>query len=853
MKKWILKCKSHPNGNFFTEKYGIQDEIAQIMLNRNVANENLEMYLSPKLEFLRNPYLLKDMEKAVDRINHAIDNKEKIFIYGDYDVDGVSSTSILMIFFDNIGYENINYYIPNRLEEGYGLNIDAIDYINEEGANLIITVDCGITSINEVDYAKKLGIDVIITDHHECQEYLPNAIAVVDPKRHDCDYPFKGICGCGVALKLIHALSGASFFDDINKYLEITSLATICDIMPVLDENRIIVKNGLDIIGNGSNIGMKSLIDVCGLTNARIKSSHIGFSLGPRINASGRLGFSNLGVELFTSTSTEHADKIAQLMNANNEERQLIESNIYKEAELLMEELDIYNDKVIVLASKGWHHGIIGIVASKLTEKYYKPCVLLCIEDNVAVGSARSIKGFDIFSALMECKEYMLKFGGHEQAAGLTVSVENIDELRKRLNDIADYSLDECDLIEEIKIEYEIDETKINLDLVDNLHALEPFGIKNPTPYFLLRDCLVKNIYLLGQSKNHLKINISKEYDFECIGFGLSYLKEKFDVGDKIDIVFQIDKNTFNGNTNIQLLIKDIRLSKTTNIHKHTSILEPYAKNIIDYCDKVIEKYNENIFKNDTTDKMHSLNMENNIEKNIKYTNLFDEKNNLNYSNIDKNNISLKEITKKIVNRCIDRVENIIELLEDKDLIVFNTLNGYYRALSDVNISDCEKLDFIFLSNIDKTEIKRYNKIIMYDYPNDYSEIEHIYSNKNCDSKVILNFNESDFVHLLRTYNDRIFDREKFVKVYKYFSSIDSGVLVLSEVIDEIEISVSNMLFILKVLENEKLIKFDIDLSDNEIAFSMLPKPEKKLNLQENIIVKMLEFNLQNFKKTYEI
>ncbi|MST61835.1 single-stranded-DNA-specific exonuclease RecJ [Peptostreptococcus anaerobius] len=816
MKKWTLKCKSKPSGNKFTIEKGISDEIAQIMINRSVADDDLDMFLNPSLDFLRNPFLLKDMDKAVERIYSAFSRNEKIFVYGDYDVDGVSSTSIMMIFFDNIGYKNVDYYIPNRLEEGYGLNTDAIDYLKENNADLIITVDCGITSVNEVEYAREKGIDVIITDHHECQEKLPNAVAVIDHKRPDCDYPFKGLCGCGIAFKLIHALSGDDFYKDIYKYLEIVSLATICDMMPVLDENRIIVKNGFEIIGKGENLGMKALIEVCGLVDTKINSSHLGFALGPRINASGRLGFSNLGVKLFTTKDTEEAKQIAEIMDINNSKRQEIESDIFFKAEELIEKNSSKDDKVLVLASEGWHHGIIGIVASKITEKYYKPCVLLCIEDGMAVGSARSIKGFDLFSALFQCKEFMVKFGGHEQAAGMTVREEDIENLRVKLNHVADYSLSNEDLIEEIKIEYEISEDSLNLEFVDSLHDLEPFGINNPTPYFLIRDCIVKSRYLIGKDKNHLKIGIEKGKSFECVGFGMAHLSELFEVGDSIDLVFKADKNTFNGNTKVQLLIKDIRLNKTKSVYKHTNFFGEYANNVLSYCERVINDNNSDCA-------------------------------NSHYPDLERHS----SIVDSIVNRKNKRVENIAELFDGKNLFIINTLNGMFRLFSDINILNNEKIEFIFISNIDKRDIKGYNKIIMYDYPNNLDEVYYLLKEKDENTDIIMNVNESDFVHLMRKFSNMKFDRNKFVKIYKYLNNLSIGEINIGELVENTGVPVISVLLIINILKTEDLIDFNIDLENGTINFKILPKPEKKVNLEENVIVKKISSDLDGFIKMY--
>lgn len=388
-KKWTLKHFGKIKENKVGTQVGISPEISQILKNRDIITEkDAEIFMNPSLDYLRDPFLMKDMQKGVDRIKKAIEKKERIFIYGDYDVDGVSSTSILVLYFKSIGYD-VKYYIPNRLKEGYGISIEALEKINEIGCDLLISVDCGITSAKEVEFAKTLGMDVIITDHHECQDEIPDAIAVINPKQEDCTYPYDFLCGCGVAFKLIQALTPPEVFrESMYDYLEIVTLATICDIVPLKDENRIIVKNGLKMMKDGRNIGLKELIKVCGIDTHQLKSSHIGYSVGPRINASGRLGYSYLGVELFTADSPEQAKEIAMDLEEKNSERQLIESKMYSEAEAIIASNQSYeDDKVLVVANEGWQHGIIGIVASKLTEKYYKPTILLTIEEGMATGS----------------------------------------------------------------------------------------------------------------------------------------------------------------------------------------------------------------------------------------------------------------------------------------------------------------------------------------------------------------------------------------------------------------------------------------------------------------------------------
>mgnify|MGYP002553469854 CR=1 FL=1 len=522
---------------------GVSEVVAKLLVNRGIYNLDIaKEFLDGNIDDFNNPKEMLGMIGAVELMKSSIITREKILIVGDYDVDGVISTYVLYTAIKKCG-GNVSFHIPDRIKEGYGISIEALEKINEIGCDLLISVDCGITSAKEVEFAKTLGMDVIITDHHECQDEIPDAIAVINPKQEDCTYPYDFLCGCGVAFKLIQALTPPEVFrESMYDYLEIVTLATICDIVPLKDENRIIVKNGLKMMKDGRNIGLKELIKVCGIDTHQLKSSHIGYSVGPRINASGRLGYSYLGVELFTADSPEQAKEIAMDLEEKNSERQLIESKMYSEAEAIIASNQSYeDDKVLVVANEGWQHGIIGIVASKLTEKYYKPTILLTIEEGMATGSARSIKGFSIFDALVECKDLMSKFGGHEQAAGLSMDARNIDELRQRVNEIADYSLTKEDMIENIKVEYELQEGQVDLDLVDQLHLLEPFGMSNPTPRFIMRDLVLANIGFVGAAKQHLKLTLQKDSVYEAIGFNMAYLADEFTRGDKVDVLFQLD------------------------------------------------------------------------------------------------------------------------------------------------------------------------------------------------------------------------------------------------------------------------------------------------------------------------
>ena len=731
-KKWTLKYKGEVKETNLSKKINISPEISQILNNRGIENEkDAEIFMNPSLEYLRDPFLMKDMKKSTERIKKAIENKERIYIYGDYDVDGVSSTSILYLYFKSIGFP-VKYYIPNRLEEGYGINEDAIKKIHDDGCDLIITVDCGITSVKEVELANELGIDVIITDHHECQSEIPDAYAIVNPKQEDCNYPFDMLCGCGVAFKMIQALTDEEEFKtSMFDYLEIVTLATICDIVPLIDENRIIVKNGLKLMKEGKNLGLRELIKVCGIETNKIGSSHIGFSIGPRINASGRLGYSYLGVQLFTTDNEDEAKEIANILEGKNIERQMIESKMYKEAEeILSSDERFKDDKVLVIAKEGWQHGIIGIVASKLTEKYYKPTILLTIEDGEATGSARSIKGFSIFDALVSCKDLMNKFGGHEQAAGLALDAKNIDELRVRINEIADYNLSKEDLIENIKVEYELKEDSATLDLVDNLHKLEPFGLSNPSPRFIMRDLLLTNIFKMGKNKQHLKIIVENKKSYECVGFNMAYLADNFQLGDKVDILFQVDENNYNNERKVQFLLKDIRLS-----HPKSAVTNNLSMKLFE---KISPENKDSLYSVNTSEEDLVIDIDG--DKNI----------------------------------------NIFDYIEEDTLVITNTLNGFYRALSDISLTDVEyeinfnyineknnKVQLIFSPNIDKIDLKRYNRVILYDYL--YNKEEYSYLNKNIlnSDNIIKYYGEEDKIYLKNIIDNIVPSREEFINIYK--------------------------------------------------------------------------------------
>ncbi|MBQ8759659.1 MAG: single-stranded-DNA-specific exonuclease RecJ, partial [Clostridia bacterium] len=519
--------------------------------------EKASEYLNGTINSLADPFLLKDMDKAVNKIKSAVGNHDKIMIYGDYDVDGITSVAALWRYLTFKGAD-VCCYIPERINEGYGLNSQAIAKFAEEGVKLIITVDSGITAHEEIEFAKSLGIDVVITDHHECREELPEAVAVVNPHREDSDYPFKELAGVGVVFRLICAYEGNRNLSNIcAKYSDIVALGTVADVMPIVGENRIIVKHGLASLVNTKNKGLCSLIEQ---TFAERKSSQrknitaasIGFGLAPRINAAGRIGDVNQALKLLITENKAEADNIATYLCAVNRERQLIENMIFEEAVNQIESNhDFDNDKVIVLVSEKWHLGVIGIVASKITERYKLPSILISIDGDVGKGSGRSIKGFNINEAISECKSLLIKYGGHELAAGLTIDKNNIDAFRRAINEYAKGSFDFSSVCNYIDADFEIDVKDVTVEHAKELQSMEPFGLQNPLPLFFIKDAKISELYPIGDGK-HIKMIIEKNgFLATALYFGMSSDRFAFSEGDTVDFMCNMDINDFRGTLSV--------------------------------------------------------------------------------------------------------------------------------------------------------------------------------------------------------------------------------------------------------------------------------------------------------------
>lgn len=546
----------------FSKKFNIPPAVAVILLNRGIKTERQVMsYLKKGLDGVHNPFLLNDMQKAVDRILKSVSAHEKITVYGDYDADGVTSTAILYKFLRSIG-ANAEYYIPDRISEGYGLNIKAINRLAKNGTKLMITVDCGITSVGEVEFAKTQGISVIITDHHTCKEELPRAEAVINPKRPDSTYPFDGLAGVGVAFKLILALAvqlGMNSKEIFTQYADLAAIGTIADVVPLIDENRIIADKGIKAITETKNAGIKALFAVAGADGKPITSTSVAFSITPRINAAGRLGSAKTAVELLTEEDCEKAYETARILDELNCKRRMMEQDILSEA---MEQIASFESEqyVYVLSHDGWHHGVIGIVASRICDRFYRPCILISSEDGKGKGSGRSIEEMNLFDALTECDDILTAFGGHSQAAGLSVRTDKISEFRNAINLYAKKQFENKQLIPKIKIDCNLNPSSITLGAAKTIAKLEPFGSGNENPVFSAEGMKIVSVSQMGADGKHLRLCVSYgDYTFNCAGFGMGELCEKLSVGQTVDIAFTMNVNVYRDEENLQLLLKDIR------------------------------------------------------------------------------------------------------------------------------------------------------------------------------------------------------------------------------------------------------------------------------------------------------
>lgn len=566
MKKWVPYKRSYSNKNFLKKELNVTDIVARLLINRDVVDiEDAKIFLNPDMKFLHNPYQMAGMSNTVERIVAAIKNNEKICIYGDYDVDGITSVAMLYSFIKKLD-GNIIYYIPNRIEEGYGLNIESIEKILSLNVDLIITVDCGIRSVSEVEAVNKVGVDIIITDHHKCGESLPHAYAIINPNQSGCHYPFKYLAGAGVVFKLITALSERfGLGDSAYDFLDLVALATVADVVPLIGENRIIVKNGLEAIKRTSNIGLSTLMKICNINLSDLNIYHLGFNIAPRINAAGRLKDASIVVELLTTDDIQRANEIAEELNELNMNRQAIESTIFESAlERIQKEIDLDKDKIIVLEDHSWHVGVIGITASKITERFNVPSIIISIEDKIGKGSARSVMGLNIFEAISQCEELLLGFGGHEMAAGLTIEESSIGKFRKKINEAIIEIQKDKSSYQEIFVDYKLDKNDDLRNVYNDLIKLEPFGEGNPKPVFVYRGLKTIDLRAVGKEGKHLYMKLYNEREYlNVIGFNMGYAINYIEVNQKIDIICSVEVNAWNGNETMQLHMRDFKPSNS--------------------------------------------------------------------------------------------------------------------------------------------------------------------------------------------------------------------------------------------------------------------------------------------------
>lgn len=538
--------------------------IVRILLNRGMRTpEEIDRFLNPKLSDLGDPFALKGMKEGIDRVTRALLENEKIRIYGDYDVDGITATSLLYIIFNKLGAQ-VDFYLPNRLTEGYGLSQDGIDEAVAAGVTLIITVDTGINAVEEVEYAASKGVDVVITDHHEPGAERPNAVTIINPKQPECSYGNE-LSGVGVAFKFAQALYQALNQDgsDLEEHLDLVALGTAADIVPLTRENRILTRFGIQQISRTTKPGLKSLAFVSGLMGKKISTGQVVFILAPRINALGRLGDAGEAIRLLATRDERVAQDIARKLDSENRRRKEIDEATLQEALQQLEEVsDLENDRAIVLAKKDWHQGVIGIVASRLVEKYHLPTVMISVVNGVGKGSARSIPGFHLCEALKECEHLLKKYGGHKYAAGLTIEAENIEEFRKKFLEVSMSKLTVEDTEAKMEIDLELELSEIDDNFMEALELFSPFGPQNMRPVFLTRNCeVVGRPYVVG--RNHLKMKARKGNTvMDVIGYGLGdKASEITSESCLVDMVYSAEYNTYNGVTKKQVNLKDIRLT----------------------------------------------------------------------------------------------------------------------------------------------------------------------------------------------------------------------------------------------------------------------------------------------------
>ncbi len=571
-KKWIVKPKAdQTKAEELIKTLNIDPNIINLLINRGIDNyEKAKIFFRPKLEDLHNPFLMKDMDSAVGRLTEAIINKERILLFGDYDVDGTTAVSLMYLFL--IKYtQNIGYYIPDRYEEGYGISRKGIDYAKQNNFTLIIALDCGIKAVDKVEYASELNIDFIICDHHTADAEIPKAIAVLDPKRSDCNYPFKELSGCGVGFKLLQAycLRNNISFDELFYLLDILTISIAADIVPIIGENRILAHYGLieinkkqTSLSNNEKAGITALRKIANVENKVLDISDVVFKFAPRINAAGRIRSGSFAVQLFVENTENMANEFSHQIEEYNNKRKSLDEIVTNEAITMIErDLKIKNRHSTVLFNSAWHKGIVGIVASRVIEKYYRPTIILTESHGMASGSARSVEGFDLYEAINSCADILHNFGGHKYAAGLTLKIENIEEFRERFDNYVKNNISSSQKIEQLNIDDVITFKDITYKFFKILKQFQPFGPENMTPIFMTQNVYnTGNSRLVGTPAKHIKFELVDPDGLilQGIGFNMAEHFSKIMTKKPFNICYSIDENQFNGTSTLQLNVRDI-------------------------------------------------------------------------------------------------------------------------------------------------------------------------------------------------------------------------------------------------------------------------------------------------------
>ena len=576
LKRWLIKDQNPHLSKEFSKSFNISPLVSQLLINRGLVSvDQADFFINATLRDLYSPFLMKDMDKAVQRIIAAVQKKEKICVYGDYDVDGITATAVVLLFLREIN-ASVFFYLPNRLQEGYGLDTEALQKIARQGATLLITVDCGISDIEHVQYARTKKLDVIITDHHEPPEKLPPAHAILNPKQQGCSFPFKELAGVGVAFNLIMALRKTlrehGFWPqgtapNLKNYLDLVALGTLADIVPLVDENRILVKSGLEVLGSGSRIGIRALKAVSAVPEGPLSGDAVTYRLAPRINASGRLSTAATAVELLLTEDAGEAQRLARLLHEENSKRQQLERTITAEARAMIRGEELLK-KPFVLSSSCWHQGVIGICASRMVEEYYRPTVLISIDETTREGrgSARSIHSFDLYRGIKQCAALLTSFGGHKYAAGLTIPADNIPAFEKQFTDIFTAAMHDEDFIPCLEIDAQIPLSAISDDVVEDMGKLAPFGAANPEPLFCSHDLRSYSSMVVGNG--HLKLKIKENGCFyDAIGFNMGTCHTPQE--EEIKLAFVPQFNQWQGVKSIQLKLKDIQRSSCAGAQEH--------------------------------------------------------------------------------------------------------------------------------------------------------------------------------------------------------------------------------------------------------------------------------------------